>query len=38
VKYTDTTALKGKLYFYYLTSVHENGIESTPGKEEGVWR
>ncbi|TFH49998.1 MAG: hypothetical protein E4G92_00875 [Bacteroidia bacterium] len=38
VKYTDATAQKGKLYFYYLTSVHENGIESTPGREEGVWR
>ena len=38
VKYTDTAAQKGKLYFYYLTSVHENGIESTPGREEGVWR
>jgi fibronectin type 3 domain-containing protein len=37
-EYTDGGALKGKLYFYYLTSVHENGVESTPGREEGIWR
>ena len=36
--FTDTTAQRGKLYFYYLTSVHANGIESSTGKEEGVWR
>jgi len=38
VKYKDTAARKGRLYFYYLTSVHENGLESSPGLEEGVWR
>ncbi len=38
VNYTDVTAQKGKLYFYYLTSLHENGVESSPGREEGVWR
>ncbi len=37
-KYTDAAALKGRLYFYYLTSVHDNGVESTPGREEGIWR
>ncbi len=37
-QYTDTTAQKEKLYFYYLTSVHKNGTESSPGKEEGVWK
>jgi fibronectin type 3 domain-containing protein len=36
--FTDTTAQRGKLYFYYLTSVHSNGIESSTGKEEGIWR
>ncbi len=36
--FTDTTAQKGKLYFYYLTSVHANGVESSMGKEEGIWR
>ena len=35
---TDTTARKGSLYFYYVTSVHANGEESRPGKEEGIWR
>ncbi len=38
ILFNDTTAQKGKLYFYYLTSVHENGIESSIGKEEGIWR
>jgi len=36
--FNDTTAQKGKLYFYYLTSVHANGSESSTGKEEGIWR
>jgi hypothetical protein len=37
-KFTDKTVKKGQLYFYYLTSMLKNGIESNPGREEGVWR
>ena len=37
-RYIDKTARKGKLYFYYLTSVEENGLESSPGSEEGIWK
>jgi fibronectin type 3 domain-containing protein len=37
-RFTDITARKGKLYFYYLTSVHQNGNESVPGREEGIWK
>jgi fibronectin type 3 domain-containing protein len=37
-KYTDKTAKRGQLYFYYLTTVLKNGNESNPGREEGVWR
>jgi len=37
-QFTDTTAKKGSLYFYFVTSVHANGEESSPGKEEGIWR
>jgi len=37
-QYTDTTALKGRLYFYFVTSVHSNGTESSPGMEDGIWR
>ena len=36
--YTDITAQKGRLYFYYLTTIHENGTESSAGREEGIWR
>lgn len=37
-RFIDITARKGKLYFYYLTSVHQNGNESLPGREEGIWK
>ncbi len=37
-RFNDITARKGKLYFYYLTSVHLNGNESLPGREEGIWK
>lgn len=37
-RFNDITARKGKLYFYYLTSVHQNGNESVPGREEGIWK
>ncbi len=37
-RFNDITARKGKLYFYYLTSVHQNGNESLAGREEGIWK
>lgn len=36
--FTDNTARKGRLYFYYLTSILGNGLESSPGSEEGIWK
>jgi len=36
--WTDEGATKGRLYFYYLTSLGETGTESGPSSEVGVTR
>jgi len=35
-EYTDFTALKDQLYFYYLTTVNKSGLESIPSAETGI--
>ena len=37
-EFTDSKAAKGKLYFYYLTSINTFGIESSPSNEAGAGR
>ena len=36
--YTDNDVTRGRLYFYYLTSVGEGGTESGPSAEVGIRR
>lgn len=37
-EYLDKSAKKGLLYFYYITTVSVDGIESMPGEESGIRR
>lgn len=37
-EFIDTTPVKGNLYFYFITSVSNSGIESNPSEELGIRR